>query len=278
MRIELTSEPGDPGRPNEDHASVAVPALGTGGVLVVLDGVTPPRGDDGCVHGVPWFTARLGGALLELAGSHRELTLRQCLSRAIARTAEAHRGECDLSHVRTPQATVVLARWDADTVDHLVLSDSALLVETVDGTVEAVLDPRLSTLPDAVRALRERGDQAGYARAVEALRNAPGGEGFYTAAADPEVAEHAVTGGRERASVRALLGLTDGAARWTETFRLGGWAELFALVHAEGPAGLVSRVRHAESEPPQDGPRRGKRHDDATAVLVEFDSRPGGAR
>ena len=68
-----------PGRPNEDYASVAVPSAGTGGALVVLDGVTPPRSDVGCAHGVPWFTARLGGALLELAASRRDLTLTECL-------------------------------------------------------------------------------------------------------------------------------------------------------------------------------------------------------
>lgn len=40
MRIDLASAPGHPERPNEDWVSAAIPASG-GGVLVVLDGVTP---------------------------------------------------------------------------------------------------------------------------------------------------------------------------------------------------------------------------------------------
>src|SRR4051812_25965278 len=100
MRIELVSVSGTAERLNEDWASVALPASGQGGTLVVLDGVTPPAGDDGCVHGVPWFTARLGGALVELSGSRRDMRLPEILSEAIRRTADAHRDTCDLSHVR----------------------------------------------------------------------------------------------------------------------------------------------------------------------------------
>lgn len=283
MRFETTTEPGDPRRPNEDHVSLALPAQGRGGTFVVLDGVTPPAGDDGCLHGVPWFTAHLGGSMLELSGSRRDLTLAQCLSASIARTAEAHTSTCDLSHTRTPQATVVAARWDEESVEHLVLSDSALLLEDPDGGVRAVLDDRLSRLPPPVAALRARvralprgsaeRSRAGveYARAVEALRNAADGGGFHTAAADPAVAALAVTGSTPRTRIRALLGLTDGVSRWVETFRLGDWAALFALAHKEGVHALVQRVRTAESADP-DGTAhpRGKRHDDATAVLVEL--------
>lgn len=135
MRIELATVAGSPERPNEDWAATTLPASGQGGALVVLDGVTPPRGDDGCVHSVPWFTARLGGALVELSGSRRDLTLQEILEVSIRRTADTHRSLCDLSHVRTPQATVVMARWDDHEVEHLVLSDSALLFEAHDGSV-----------------------------------------------------------------------------------------------------------------------------------------------
>ncbi|MFI8851659.1 protein phosphatase 2C domain-containing protein [Streptomyces sp. 891-h] len=275
MRIDMVTEPGNPQRLNEDYASAALPASGTGGALVVLDGVTPPEGDDGCSHGVPWFVARLGGALLELAGTRRDMALAECLAAAVARTADAHRETCDLFHPRTPQATVVVARWDEERVEHLVLSDSALLVEAADGAVRPVLDRRLAELPPTVRALRDRvrrtgeaADRAAYVRAVEGLRNAPDGSGFYTAAADPGVAAHAVTGSEPRADVRALLALTDGATRWTETFHLGDWTGLFSLVRKEGPRALVNRVRTAESE---HAPLRGKLHDDATVLLAELE-------
>lgn len=281
MRIELATEPGDPDRPNEDYASVALPASGQGGTLVLLDGVTPPPDDVACLHSVPWFTARLGGALSELSVSRRDMTLTEILAAAIARTADAHRDTCDLSHPRTPQATVVLARWDEERFEHLVLSDSALLVAGPGEAVEAVLDQRLTQLPQAVRALRDevralpwgsaerRAAGSRYATAVEALRNAEGG--FFTAAAEPATAALAVTGERPRSAVTAFAALTDGAGRWVETFREGDWAECLALLRKSGPQALVDRVRDSERADP-DGTAfpRGKRHDDAAVVYVEL--------
>jgi hypothetical protein len=260
MRIELATAPGTATRPNEDWTSVVLPAAGEGGALILLDGVTPPAGDDGCVHGVPWFVARLGGALAELSGSRRDMTLAEILSSAIGRTAATHHDTCDLSHVRTPQATVVLARWSAESVEHLVLSDSTLLVESVDGTVRAVLDDRLDHIPAEVKR---------SVRSTDDLRNAEGG--FFTAAADPSVAAKAVTGSVPAAHVRALLALTDGAARWVEMFREGDWADCMALVRKSGPQDLIDRVRAVEEEDPEGAAhRRWKKSDDATATYAEL--------
>ncbi|MFE6284557.1 hypothetical protein [Streptomyces sp. NPDC057877] len=262
MRTELVSEPGDPARPNEDFAAVGLPACGQGGSLVVLDGVTPPTGATGCVHSVPWYTARLGGALTELTVSLPDVPLPDALSRAITRTAGAHAQTCDLSHPRTPQATVALARWSPDTVEYLLLADSALLVESPDGTVTPYLDDRLSRIPRSARA---------SAALIDAtLRNREGG--FYTAAADASVADHAVTGILPRAYVRSLTALTDGASRWVEKFAEGDWAQCLALVRKEGARALVERVRVLESA---DRERRvylggSKTHDDATVAHVEL--------
>ncbi|MEU0944766.1 protein phosphatase 2C domain-containing protein [Streptomyces canus] len=262
MRTELVSEPGDVQRPNEDFASVALPASGRGGVLVALDGVTPPTGPTGCLHSVPWFTARLGGALTELAVSLGDVPPAEVLSRAIVRTAETHGEGCDLSHPRTPQATVVMARWSPEWVEYLVLSDSALLVEASDGTVSAVLDDRLSRLP--------RTSLATDALIDAHLRNKEGG--FFTAAADPSVAGRAVTGMLPRSSVRGLLALTDGAARWVEKFHEGGWRDCFSFVRKEGAQALVDRVRELERADAETRTHlgRSKTHDDATVVYVEL--------
>ncbi|MDV7219219.1 protein phosphatase 2C domain-containing protein [Streptomyces prunicolor] len=262
MRTELVSEPGDPNRPNEDFASVGLPASGQGGSLIVLDGVTPPRGETGCLHSVPWYTARLGGALTELTVSYRDLTLAEILSRAILRTAEAHATTCDLSHPRTPQATVVLARWSPQEVEYLVLSDSALLVESPAGEVTVVLDDRLSRLPRSALATDAMIDTT--------LRNKEGG--FFTAAADPSVAARAVTGSLPRNDTRTLTALTDGATRWVDKFGQGDWADCFALVRKDGAAELVARVRELEraDEETRTYLRRSKTHDDATVVYVEL--------
>ncbi|MFJ6248900.1 MULTISPECIES: hypothetical protein [unclassified Streptomyces] len=260
MRSDVASLPGSPERPNEDWAATALFAAEGGGTLVVLDGVTPPAGEDGCVHGVPWFVARLGGALTELSASRPDLPLSGILSLAIRRTADAHQATCDLSHVRTPQATVALARWNGTAVEHLVLSDAVLLLEGPDGVVRAVLDDRLDRVPAEV--LRS-------VAATDRLRNREGG--FFTAAADPAVAELAVTGTAPRAEVRALTGLTDGASRWVDLFGEGDWADCLGVLRAEGASGLLRRVREREAaDAGAGGVRRWKQHDDATAAHVEL--------
>jgi hypothetical protein len=256
MRIETATAPGTPGAPNEDFVAVALPAGGHGGALVLLDGVTPPPDNGGCVHSVPWFTARLGGALLELSLSRPDITLADCLSASIAGTADAHRDTCDLSHPLTPQATVVAVRWGAEELEHLVLSDSVLLLEDADGAVTAVLDDRIDRL-------RAEG------RRVGPLRNLPGG--FFTAAADPAVAAKAVTGTAPIAAVRGLAALTDGAARCVEVFHADDWASTFALLRKAGPDALLTRVRdHESADPHGTAAPRGKPFDDATAVLVDL--------
>ncbi|MFE4961752.1 protein phosphatase 2C domain-containing protein [Streptomyces sp. NPDC056660] len=262
MRTEVVSEPGAPDRPNEDFAGVGLPASGQGGCVIVLDGVTPPKDGTGCLHSVPWFTARLGGALTELTVSAPDLTLREILERAIRRTADAHGDTCDLSHPRTPQATVVLTRWSADTLEYLVLSDSALLLRSPDGTVTPVLDDRLDRVP--------RSSLATDVIADATVRNREGG--FFTAAADPSVAARAVTGTVPRHRVGALAALTDGATRWTEKFQEGDWAALFDVVRKEGARALVERVRELEAADREKRAflRRSKTHDDATVVHVEF--------
>ncbi|WP_329116086.1 hypothetical protein [Streptomyces sp. NBC_01353] len=258
MRTEATTLPGSPERPNEDWVATALPGYGGGGTVVVLDGVTPPAGDDGCVHDVPWFTARLGGALTELSASRPDMTLSEILALAIRRTADTHRDTCDLSHVRTPQATVAMARWNATSVEHLVLSDSALLLEAPDGSVRAVLDDRLDRIPDEIRR---------SLAATDRLRNQEGG--FFTAAADPEVARRAVTGTSPRAAVRALAALTDGATRWVDLFAEGDWTDCFEVLRKEGPHGLLARVRAREAaDEAAGGATRWKRHDDATAAYA----------
>ncbi|MER6732543.1 protein phosphatase 2C domain-containing protein [Streptomyces puniciscabiei] len=262
MRTDLVSEPGAANRPNEDFAAVGLPASGQGGCVIVLDGVTPPRGETGCLHSVPWFTARLGGALTELTVSRGDLTLVEILSRAIGRTAKAHAQTCELSHPRTPQATVALARWSADTVEYLVLSDSALLLQGADGTVTPVLDDRLARLPRSALATDALVDAT--------LRNKEGG--FFTAAADPSVAARAVAGTVPRREVRALAALTDGATRWTEKFHEGDWQALFATVAKQGARSLVDRVRELEAADREERAflGRSKTHDDATVVYAEL--------
>jgi hypothetical protein len=101
------------------------------------------------------------------------------------------------------------------------------------------------------------------------IRNKEGG--FFTAAADPSVAERAVTGVLPRHEVRALAALTDGATRWVEKFHEGTWEDCFGLLRKEGARALVERVRALEiADTERKFLRRSKTHDDATVVYAEL--------
>lgn len=263
MRTDLLSVPGAPDHANEDFAAASAT-----GVALVLDGVTPPPdGRTGCIHTVTWFVRKLGPALLDRAAERRDQSLADCLADVIAQTAAAHADTCDLTHRRTPQATVVAVRWDDYGVEYLVLSDSVLLLD-VDGTIMPVVDSRLDEVigrPE-LRAIRYT---RAYFDALESLRNAE--DGFYTAAADPEVAKRAVTGRLPRAEVRAVAAMSDGASRWTEVFGLGDWAALFARIRDDGARQVIDEVRAAEAaDPDRTAFPRGKSRDDASVVFVEF--------
>ncbi len=156
---------------------------------------------------------------------------------------------------------MVLARWDERTIDYLVLSDSVLLLEAPDGTVLPVIDDRLDRLPP--------GSLASDAIADSRARNKEGG--FFTAAADPSVAERAVTGEAPLAGVRALAALTDGASRWADMFHEGDWAATLGLLRKAGPQGLIDRVRELERADTGRAYLLGsKTHDDATALFAEL--------
>lgn len=57
-------------------------------------------------------------------------------------------------------------------------------------------------------------------------------------------------------------------------FGEGDWAGALGLLRKTGPQGLIDRVRELEDSDAEAGRvrlRRGKTHDDATALLVELD-------
>jgi hypothetical protein len=268
MRVLLASEPGGAGRPNEDFAA-AVP-----GAVVLLDGAGyEPASGIGCGHGIAWYARTLGGLLAAGACDDR-VPLAELLGRGIEQVSRMHSGSCDLSHPATPGATVVIARQRGDTLEHLVLCDSVLLLRPRRGEPVARTDTRLSEtsarfLPDASLAAGTTEHDAAwraYSQQLEAARNQPGG--FWLAAADPAAAEHALTGAEPLAGLSAVALLSDGASRLADRFHLATWAEVGDILAGDGPGGLIERVRAAESADPR-GERwpRGKIHDDATAVF-----------
>lgn len=229
---------------------------------VVLDGASPVTGlDTGCIHDVPWLVRTLAGQLLARLTTSDD-SLGDILTDAIKGVNGVHASTCDLSNPNSPSSTVAILRRRQQEIDYLVLADSPIVVQRHDGTVTAITDDRIDHLPD-------------YSVAgISKLRNSP--DGFWVASTRPEAGGMAVTGTLDlngsspTQQIRAVALLSDGAATLVE--RHGGeWAETLRLLE-EGPRVLIGHVRSADET--STGKFRGKRHDDATAVLCTF---PGNA-
>jgi hypothetical protein len=263
-RVRVASHAGHPATPNEDWAAV------TGDLMVVLDGGTA-RTATGCTHGVAWYTASLGEAILRRAAdTSRSLT--DALGLAIDDVAAQH-GECDLGHPATPSAAVAVVRTSGDSVEYLVLGDVTVVAETPSG-LRTIVDRRVDA---TARAERDEADrhpfgspekQAALERmkhAELAARNQPGG--FWVAAQNPAVVAEAFTGRWH--PVSRLMLLTDGAARLVVMFGVTDWVGLLDLTSSTGPDQVIAELRAIEgSDPNCLRWSRNKRHDDATIVVT----------
>ncbi|HEX4815169.1 MAG TPA: protein phosphatase 2C domain-containing protein, partial [Nonomuraea sp.] len=209
----------------------------------------------GCVHGVPWLVARLGGALAALLATGGASPLARVLERAIEETAAAHGGRCDLGDPDSPSATVALARVRRERVEYLVLGDSPVMLAQAGGGIRVVSDDRLERLP---------GGRPYPVELVRRMRNAAGG--FWVAAARPEAAAQAVCGAVDVRGVRAVGACTDGVTRLVDWYGWT-WDDLAAALDGDGPAAVIGAVRELEASR---GPLRGKRHDDATAAWARM--------
>ncbi|TDC57369.1 hypothetical protein E1281_05220 [Actinomadura sp. KC345] len=247
MKVSWATEQGSAERGNEDFVAAAP------GAVVVLDGCGLPLGTDlGCVHGTAWYARSLGTRLLARMldglgpqagppvgppeGAHRpgRRPLVARLAGAIADVAASHRESCDLRAPTTPAATVLALRVRGEWVDYLVLADSTLL-----------LDGR---------------------RGVEAVTGGPA-----YAAADPAMAEAAITGTVPVGELDRATLLTDGATRLVDMFGVTDWDGLAKLAADPGPAELIERNREIERTDPRAARwPRNKVHDDATAAVCAF--------
>lgn len=229
--------------------------LGGPDFVVVLDGATAPRGvESGCVHSVAWLVGQLGGQLVAPLLGRSRASLAEILADAIGAVCAEHASTCDLSNPDSPSSTVSMLRVTPDQVDHLVLADSPIILRSPAREVTVVADDRIDHLPEYTL------------EAVRRLRNQPGG--FWVASTEPKAAYEAVSGTTGRAEVEVVALLTDGASRLCERYG-HSWEGLLGVLEADGPQALVDRVR-AYDELAPDASFRGKRHDDATAVLCRL--------
>jgi hypothetical protein len=255
-----------PGRAGEDYGVIG-PSL-----VVVVDGVGLPAG--GCRHGAAWYARRLAGATLA-ALVEESVPLADGLARAIDAVAARHRGGCDLTDPATPSAAIGVLRLGADRVDVLSLADVTVAVDSGPAGVRVIVDRHAAARAELVGAGlagHRIGTQAHAAAMTELLAERAGAcnrlDGFWVAAADPDVAYLATVESLPRSGVRRAAVCTDGAS-WPAERGVWTWPEFLDLLAARGPAGLIATVRALELADPE-GLRhpRIKRHDDATAAFV----------
>jgi hypothetical protein len=273
MRVSFVTEPSSPSTANEDFIAA------TPSAVVLLDGAGVPDGlQTGCSHSVRWFTIELGTRLLAQLVTRTPRSLADGLARAIAEVRALHEGNCDLDHPGTPAAAVALLRDRGDQVEYLVLADCAVLLQAQAG-VQVVTDDRIARVATSERAERDANagcstkHECGQLKLVTAQRSHRNREGgYWVASSDPSAAYKAITGSMPSQHLGSVLMMSDGATRLVDRFALATWDEVLAVLRDDGPRGLVLRVRDAEREDPQ-GLRwpRGKRHDDATVALCQFD-------
>jgi hypothetical protein len=237
-----------PGAASEDYVAAGP------GWWIVLDGVTPAQNAaTGCVHGVRWFVRQLAAALGGLLAREASSALAELTADAIGTVCAAHGGRCDLGNPDSPSSTLAICRHVDDTVDCLVLADSPIVVEHRDGRLTIVEDSRPEHVPAGQGTLDAQ---------VRYWRNRPGG--FWVASTAPEAARQAVTRQFPAVGVTAIAMLTDGATRLVDHYGRS-WATVFPDLVSRGPRWLIEQTRDAERARPL---RRGKPHDDATALVV----------
>ncbi|WP_433124337.1 hypothetical protein ACQPWW_19005 [Micromonospora sp. CA-240977] len=263
MHVSLATSAGRIDRRNEDFVG-AVP-----GAVVLLDGAGIPGAESLCRHGVAWYTHRLGGALLGHLSPDDGRDLAAVLATAIDDVAAAHRHSCDIADPSSPQATVVLARAHRGRLDYLLLADSFLVLDQVHGGPQVITDERevvarrncSAPLSGVARHTPEYDRvRAACATALRGRRNRPGG--YWIAKDDPRAAREAVTGSRSLADLNGIVLLSNGVSRIVDSYNQTDWPGVLDLLAADGPVGVIRRLRRAET----DGGPDGSAPDDATVA------------
>jgi Protein phosphatase 2C len=256
--FSAATEPGTRDSPNEDWVGISPTTA------IVLDGVTVFKEvETGCMHGTPWYVNQLGTRLLA-AALDQKASLRSALRTAISNVANSHAGVCDLDQIGAPSAAVAVIRKNERFIEYLVLADVAILVESVYG-LTVISDERVSGTVDDLAGKNNSSTEVMKRR--ERYRNKEGG--YWVAAADPEVVEHAKVGQVPLDGFRCAAMMSDGVTRLVAPFEQMDWPGILALARKIGPTALIERVRKIEEgDMKMTRWPRFKVSDDATIALI----------
>ena len=260
MFFSTATEPGSADRPNEDWVAVSP------NVAVVLDGVTVFKEvETGCSHGTPWYVTELGTRLLA-AASDDEIPLQSALERAIGSVANIHADVCDLDQIGAPSAAVAVVRINERCVEYLVLADVTILLDSVYG-LTVVSDGRVTSTVEDLAGQDDVSSEIMKRR--ERYRNKK--DGYWVAAADSSVAQHAKVGRIPLYGLRCVVMMSDGVTRLVTPFGQTDWSGILELALEADPAVVIEHVRKIEATDTA-GKRwpRFKVSDDATIALIRL--------
>jgi hypothetical protein len=186
------------------------------------------------------------------------------LKDAISAVADLHADTCDLNEVGAPSAAVAVVRIGENSVEYLVLADVAILLDSVDG-LTVLSDERVADTVNDLAGKESVG--AEVMRRRERYRNREGG--YWVAAADPDVANHAQIGQIPLKGFGYAALMSDGVTRLVSPFEQTNWPGLLAAVLNSGPASVIKHVRSIEAADAR-GERwpRFKVSDDATIAVI----------
>lgn len=258
MFFSVATEPGTRDSANEDWVGISPTTA------VVLDGVTVSKEfQGGCIHGTPWYVTQLGTRLFNAAADDA-VSLSSVLGSAISSVADLHADVCDLDQIGAPSAAVAVLRINGQSIEFLALADITILVQSTQG-LEVISDERVSATVDDL-AGKNNVDAEIMGRRAH-YRNKKGG--YWVAAADPNVAEHAKVGVLPLDGFQCAAVMSDGVSRLVKPFEQMDWPELLSLVQKIGPAALIERIREIEtSDISKTRWPRFKVSDDATIALI----------
>jgi hypothetical protein len=274
LNIAMSSDPGTPGRLNEDFIGAVSRAA------VLLDGAGITGAEAICHHGVAWYAHRLGGALLGRLSGTDGPDLVTILGDAIDQIAGEHRRTCDIADPSSPQATVMMIRVGREHVEYLALADCFLLVDQDNGGPQVITDERevevrrrcAAALDGLVQDTPEYDGALGqYIEELRARRNQPGG--YWIAKDDPRAATEALTG---RLPVHELAGailMSNGASRIVDPYHLARWQDVPELLKSAGPSEIIRRIRRAEASHREASPSAEAADDASIAYCTALDDR-----
>lgn len=266
------SDPGRPGRPNEDGCGAAAR------FAWVIDGATG-LGDDDLLDApsdAAWLTAALDEVLARAAADHtspHELLIHaaaECERRFLAERRRAPRERYEV-----PTAAVMLAHFGPDAVEIAELGDCALFLAGGDGAIRrfgGTEEGRALETANARNMMtpgtdRRAPDVLAFLRRVRNRANTPGG---YAIFAPERGTADAARCHRHPIAVGEALFLSDGYEAAIDDYGLYDAPGLFAAARRDIKLPLDALREVEDKDPDCQRFPRFKKSDDATAMLVRF--------